>query len=395
MSKSTRDQFNDVLRKQGLEVGIKPVQDVPNEESRLAEVERLGIVKKDFSADPNYNSITQLATILTGTQVGLINILGASSQLCKTNFGLNVAQSAMAEELPREISICQYSLYTPKEPLIINDLYLDERTRNFRKMEAYEKFRFYAGLPLVTSKGYSIGTLCVIGGEAKQIDHDQIEGLRILADQVVNLIESETSKKEAEATEKVSSTKMEENQVRYFSTASILFADFVGFTQLVESMEPGDLIKTLTVFFQGFDRLAAKHKVTKVKTIGDCYMCVSGIPGQEKEHAERLCGFAADMLQFVGAINVQHQVLEKPVWNLRVGIHSGPLIANLHPSCFDVWGDSVNVAARLESSGETGKIHISAKTADYLGEKVSLTPRGEITLKNKGAHKTFFVDRID
>ena len=392
MNQTTHKKFNEILRQQGIHVGIKPIQDIPNEKCRLDEVERLGVLEKDFSAESNYNALTQLATISTGTQIGLINILGSNIQKCKMDFGFSADQSAIAQELPREISVCQYSLLMPKEPLIIEDLFLDERTKNFQKLEAYASLRFYAGSPLVTSKGYSIGTLCVLGTEPKKITHDQIEGLRILADLVVGSIENDFLKKHDNGKKDAPSINQNESMVKYFSTSSILFADFVGFTKLVEKLEAGDLIETLTVFFKGFDRLAQKHNVRKVKTIGDCYMCVSGIPQQEKEHALNMCMFALDMLKFVEGINIQHEVLEKPIWKLRIGIHSGPLIANFQAGAFDVWGDSVNIAARMESSGQAGKVHISEKTADHLDSEFSLSARGEVELKNKGFFQTFFLN---
>ena len=121
-------------------------------------------------------------------------------------------------------------------------------------------------------------------------------------------------------------------------------------------------------------------------------MCVSGIPKQEKEHALKMCAFALDMLKFVEGINIQHEVLEKPIWKLRIGIHSGPLIANFQAGALDVWGDSVNIAARMESSGQAGKVHISEKTADHLGSEFSLSARGEVELKNKGYFQTFFIN---
>ena len=392
MNQTTQKKFNEILRQQGIQVGIKPIQDIPNEKCRLDEVERLGVLEKDFSAEPNYNALTQLATISTGTQIGLINILGSNIQKCKMDFGFSADQSAIAQELPREISVCQYSLLMPKEPLIIEDLFLDERTKNFQKLEAYASLRFYAGSPLVTSKGYSIGTLCVLGTEPKKSTHDQIEGLRILADLVVGSIENDFLKKHDNGKKDAPSINQNESMVKYFSTSSILFADFVGFTKLVEKLEAGDLIETLTVFFKGFDRLAQKHNVRKVKTIGDCYMCVSGIPQQEKEHALNMCMFALDILKFVEGINIQHEVLEKPIWKLRIGIHSGPLIANFQAGAFDVWGDSVNIAARMESSGQAGKVHISEKTADHLDSEFSLSARGEVELKNKGFFQTFFLN---
>ena len=135
MNKTTRTQFNDVLRLQGSKIGILPVEKIPNEESRLEEVKRLGILKKDFSDEAKYNSLTQLATIITKSKIGSINILGSDVQQCKANYGFNVVEKTITEEIPREISICQYSLTSPKEPLIIDDLNSDERTKNFQKMD--------------------------------------------------------------------------------------------------------------------------------------------------------------------------------------------------------------------------------------------------------------------
>ena len=191
MRNSTRDQFNDLLRSEGLNAGILPVSNIPNEESRLNEVNRLGILNRDLDQEAQYNALTQLAAIITKSQIGLINILGSNIQQCKTNYGLDIVEKTITEEIPREISICQYSLASPKEPLIIDDLNSDDRTKNFHKMDLFEGIRFYAGSPLITSRGYSIGTLCVIDSEPKKVNHNQIEGLRILADQVVGMIEHE------------------------------------------------------------------------------------------------------------------------------------------------------------------------------------------------------------
>jgi class 3 adenylate cyclase len=100
------------------------------------------------------------------------------------------------------------------------------------------------------------------------------------------------------------------------------------------------------------------------------------------------------MLKFVDGTNIQYEVLGKPRWEVRIGIHSGPLIAGTTGNIFDIWGDSVNIASRMESSGESGKIHISEKTKDYLEGSASLVPRGEIELKNKGTWSTYFLEEL-
>ena len=181
-------------------------------------------------------------------------------------------------------------------------------------------------------------------------------------------------------------------QGQYYSATSILFADFVGFTNMVENSDPGELLETLNTFFMGFDRIISKHNVRKIKTVGDCYMCVSGIPSQQKTHANDVCAAAMDMLKFVEGTNIQYEALGKPRWELRIGIHSGPVIAGIAGNTFDIWGDAVNIAARLESSGESGKIHISEKTKDYLEGDGSFSPRGEVELKNKGTWSTYFLN---
>ena len=102
------------------------------------------------------------------------------------------------------------------------------------------------------------------------------------------------------------------------SAVSILFADFVGFTNMVENTEPGELLDTLNNFFIGFDKIISKYNVRKVKTIGDCYMCVSGIPNQQKSHANDICSAAKDIIQFVEGTNIQHKVIGKPSWDIRL-----------------------------------------------------------------------------
>ena len=113
---------------------------------------------------------------------------------------------------------------------------------------------------------------------------------------------------------------------QYYSASSILFADFVGFTNMVENCEPGELLDTLNTFFSGFDSIMERHNVRKVKTIGDCYMSVGGISTQNGTHAHEVCSAAIDMLKFVEGTNIQYKALGKPRWELRIGIHSGPVI---------------------------------------------------------------------
>ncbi|MBC8259322.1 MAG: hypothetical protein H8E38_09920 [SAR324 cluster bacterium] len=390
-----KNQYLQLLRKQGSKAGLIPVENPPNEDKRLEEVKRLGIMNLDLSGKHRYNSMTQVATYLTDCTQSAINILGSNVQQCKANFGFNMMQSTMLKEVPREISVCQFSLDNPGQPLIIENIFEDDRTKNLNNMPFDPGFRFYAGAPLISSRGYSLGVLCVFDPTPKNLAHQQVEGLRLLSDQVVHMLENESISTGSTIPEEDSEEKGTQLQGQYYSVSSILFADFVGFTNMVENCEPGELLDTLNTFFCGFDKIISNHNVHKVKTIGDCYMCVAGIPSQQLTHAHEICSAALDMLKFVEGTNIQYEALGKPRWELRIGIHSGPVIAGTAGNTFDIWGDAVNIAARLESSGEKGKIHISEKTKDYLEGVGLFTPRGEVQLKNKGSWSTFFLDDLN
>ena len=394
MEQMGKQVFMEMLREEGKKAGIKPVKNLFNEDQRIEEVKRLGILDLNLSSESRYNSMTQVATYLTDCPQSQINILGSDVQQCKASFGFAPEQIDMMEEIPREISICQFGLAKPGQPLIIENVLEDDRTMNWKNMPIDPGFRFYASLPLMSSRGFSIGTLCVFDSSPKNLDHQQIDGLRLLSDQIVHMLERESGSTDSSSTEKEDVEEPSQMRGQYYSVTSILFADFVGFTNLVENSDPGELLETLNTFFSGFDRIISKHNVLKVKTVGDCYMCVSGIPSQQKTHAREVCAAAVDILKFVEGTNNQYEALGKPRWDLRIGVHSGPVIAGTAGNIFDIWGDAVNIASRMESSGERGRIHISEKTKDYLEGYANLSHRGEIELKNKGKWSTFFLEEI-
>jgi len=396
MGDTEKKEQLETMREAGIKAGIVPVQNLFNEEQRIEEVKRLGILDLNLSGESRYNSMTQVATYLTDCPQSTINILGSNVQQCKASFGFEPDQKEMMEEIPREISVCQFGLAKPGQPLIIENILEDDRTKNWKNMPFDPGFRFYASLPLMSSRGFSIGTLCVFDPNPKNLDHQQIDGLRLLSDQIVHMLEKELNPKEGVAVpEDKSKEQPSQMKGQYYSATSILFADFIGFTNLVENSDPGELLETLNIFFNGFDRIISKHNVLKVKTVGDCYMCVGGIPSQQKTHAKEVCAAAIDLLKFVEGTNIQYEALGKPCWELRIGIHSGAVIAGSAGNTFDIWGDAVNIAARLESSGESGKIHISQKTKDYLEGTGNCTPRGEVELKNKGSWSTYFLNGLN
>ncbi len=169
-----------------------------------------------------------------------------------------------------------------------------------------------------------------------------------------------------------------------FKGVTVLFADLVGFTEMSTRMEPKALVDMLNGVFTRFDALTDRYGLEKIKTIGDAYMVVGGLPALREDHAEAVAALALDMMAAANESNTA----------LRIGIHSGPVVAGVigkRKFAYDLWGDTVNTAARMESHGEPGRIQVTRATRDLLGDEFAVEPRGEIEVKGKGKVEAFFL----
>ena len=175
-----------------------------------------------------------------------------------------------------------------------------------------------------------------------------------------------------------------------FESTSILFSDLVGFTRLSARLSPATLIETLEQVFSAFDAVAARYGVEKIKTIGDAYMVAAGLPTARDDHADALVSMGLEMISALKSIRDR---LALPL-EMRIGIHSGPVAAGIIGESrflYDVWGDTVNIAARLEANGQPGLVHISEETHQLLTRPYQLTPTGGVHLKGKGLVESFLV----
>lgn len=175
-----------------------------------------------------------------------------------------------------------------------------------------------------------------------------------------------------------------------FPEVTVLFSDLVGFTPLSETVSPQALVKLLNDLFSAFDDLSQRYGLEKIKTIGDAYMVAGGLPDYRADHATAVADMALEMQHVVTDFNAQEQLMLQ----MRIGLNTGPVVAGVIGKTkfiYDLWGDTVNTAARMESSGKPGEIQVSASTYALLCDSHDLTFRGLIDVKGKGQMETYFL----
>lgn len=183
-----------------------------------------------------------------------------------------------------------------------------------------------------------------------------------------------------------------------FESVSVLFTDMAGFTQISETMSPEELIHELDEIFSEFDRITEKYGLEKIKTIGDAYMAVSGLPKENKNHAINAVLCSLEIIDYMSRHKKKRESMGKACWELRLGIHSGKVVAGVvgkNKFAYDVWGDTVNTASRLESSGVVGQVNISLSTFEMIKEYFYCENRGQISAKNKGEIQMYLVHGLN
>jgi len=182
---------------------------------------------------------------------------------------------------------------------------------------------------------------------------------------------------------------------KHYDEVTILFTDFEGFSKVTKAMPASELVTLLDECFSAFDQIGKSHGLEKIKTIGDAYLSVSGLPYPDPEHATKAILAAIDIIHFIDRYNADRISRNMPYCPIRIGVHSGPVVAGIVGSdkfAFDLWGDTVNIASRLEAYGEPGKINISKTTYTKVWDKFDCVYRGKITVKHNEEIQMYFVN---
>jgi adenylate cyclase len=390
-----------------------------NEPQRLSALRALSIL--DTAPEIAYDEIAELAAQICACPVGYIGFIDDNRRWLKAKYGL---PSDIADA-PRETAVCSTTI-CGTEVLVVPDMTQDRRFDRNPMVIGDPHCRFYCGVPLITDEGYALGTLCVMDFEPRQLSFEQMESLRRLSRQVLTqlelrrrLIEHDQTIKELDqarieiAAEKARAEELLDNllpapiaeelkksgkvQPKYARSATILFADFQGFSILAEQAEPAALIGLLDQYFTAFDDIVARYGMEKLKTIGDAYMAVGGVPESNRRHPIDACLTALEMQATVARLKLRNQKMRLPRLELRIGIHTGPVICGIVGNrrfSFDVWGDAVNVASLMEVHCLPGRINISETVAGHAKALFDLEPRGSIAAKHERAHAMYFLNRL-
>ena len=200
----------------------------------------------------------------------------------------------------------------------------------------------------------------------------------------------------------MSSEKTKRFSLDIYKKVTILFTDFKGFTKISTEMSPGEIVRELGECFEAFDQIIENYEssvgrkcIEKIKTIGDGYMCAGGIPIENDQNPLDVVRVGLAFVEYMEKRKIQKSKEGKPCFEIRVGINTGSIVAGVvgkKKFAYDIWGDAVNLASRMESSGEAGRVNISEETYQYIKDQFFFTSRGKILAKNRGEVEMYFVE---
>ncbi len=398
-----------------------------NEAERQQEVFRLNLL--DTPSEERFDRIVRLTRRLFDVPISYVSLVDQNRQWFKSSIGID------RQSTGRDISFCGHAILQD-EALIIPDARKDLRFAGNPMVIGEPFVRFYAGQPLRGPRGHKVGTLCIVDPRPRAFTQHDVELLHELTTLVERELElgdviqaqteaikikdalADSQAELAKTVEDLQHSKRQTEEMLHnilpseladelranghvkpmrYEPVFVLFTDFAGFTKAAEKMEAGELVEELNECFCHFDWVMGKYGVEKLKTIGDGYLAVAGMPRSTPEDAMNVLRAALEMRDYMLKRKTEREASGHPFWDIRIGLHVGPLVAGVvgvRKIAYDVWGDTVNTASRIESAGEPGRVDVSADFHAWVSDRVISESRGKIDCKHKGEIEMFFVDGV-
>lgn len=388
-------------------------------------IKALTNISKEVKLERLMSTLIRTLIENAGAQMGYLFLQEQDELFLEANFNSQNDTIQVLEHIPiQQISnvpksLIQYVLRTG-ENVVIHDSINDSRFNNDPYIQSV-KPKSILCIPM-TNMGNSKGIIYLENNLVKgAFTNDRIGLLTLLSGQMAVSIDNSKlynnlEQKVSERTEELHKAKAESDRLllnilpaqtveelkqsgkaipRMYEKVTVLFTDFVGFTSISSRLAPEDIVSLIDQCFTAFDRIVVEHNIEKIKTIGDAYMAVGGLPVPNSTHATDCASAAIAMRNWMDEFNKQQKAKGMEIFEIRIGLHTGPVVAGIVGSkkfAFDIWGDTVNTASRMESSGEAGKVNISHDTYVLLKEHFNCTHRGKIYAKNKGEIDMYFLN---
>ncbi len=295
----------------------------------------------------------------------------------------DVKDTVYNNEADKKLATIQFDFDLEKKQNQINLLTKDKALNALQlRRQKLAKTAFAVGLGLVFMIALLIFRNYRVKAKTNKIldrQKDEIENL------LLNILPSEVAKEL-----QLNGTSTPRN----YESVSVMFTDFKGFTTIADKLSPQVLVEELNACFIAFDNIIGKYDLEKIKTIGDSYMCAGGVPTPDDQHVIKIVKASLEIQEYIVENNVRRKEAGLVPWDLRIGIHVGPVVAGVvgkKKYAYDIWGSTVNIASRMESNGEPGQVNVSSAIYDIIQEKYACAYRGKIYAKNVGEVDMYFV----
>lgn len=363
-----------------------------NRKKAQEELEKAQAQNQQLSTE--VNNITAEKTKLATQQQSLQKMVAAKEAAIQNMTAAQIKQQLLFSEQSRMLDSMQFAGAMDSMQLAQKDMIVQQQQSELQQKQAEIELQSSQRNLLLAIVG-----LVVLLGGALFLRYQTISKHNAVLSEKNRIIEEERKRSEELLLNILPASIAEElkkngvAEARHFENATVLFTDFQGFSAISKLLSAGKLVDDLDYAFRNFDRIIGKFGLEKIKTIGDSYMCTGGIP-DDQGHPRDVVKAGLEIQQFLENWNKDRRKLGEPPLEARIGVHTGPIVAGVVGSrkfAYDIWGDTVNVASRMETSGQPGLVNISASTFAFVNKDFNCEYRGKVPAKNVGEVEMYFV----